>query len=88
MTILSIIWIVGIVILLAYALVSYLRLHKQVQTAVRFRDNIYQSENVSSPFVLGIIRPRIYMPFDVRESDIAHVIAHEEAHISRKDHWW
>lgn len=88
MTILAVIWAAGMVLLTSYALISYLRLYGQVRIAVRFRDNIYQSENVSSPFVLGIIRPRIYMPFDVRESDIAHVIAHEEAHISRKDHWW
>lgn len=88
MTTLAVIWAAGMVLLTAYALISYLRLYGQVRTAVRFRDNIYQSENIGSPFVLGIIRPRIYMPFDVRESDIAHVIAHEEAHICRKDHWW
>ena len=60
----------------------------EVDTAVRYKDNIFQSENVSSPFVLGIINPRIYLPFSMNEQDMEHVVAHEQAHICRKDHLW
>lgn len=87
-TILAIVWIVGIVLLLAYTIISYSRVKNKIGTAVLLRDNIYQSENVVSPFVLGIIKPKIYLPFNINEQDMSHVIAHENAHIHRKDHWW
>lgn len=87
-TILAIVWIVGIVLLLAYTIISYSRVKNKIGTAVLLRDNIYQSENVVSPFVLGIIKPKIYLPFNMNEQDMSHVIAHENAHIHRKDHWW
>ena len=86
--VLAIAWIVGIVIMLAYTAISYFRVKSKIGTAVLFRDNIYQSENVVSPFVLGIIKPKIYLPFNMNEQDMEHVIAHENAHICRKDHWW
>ena len=88
MTILTIVWTIGILLLVAYTVISYWRLRRKVDTAVRYRDNIFQSENVSSPFVLGIINPRIYLPFSMNEQDLEHVVAHEQAHIRRKDHWW
>ena len=88
MTILTIVWIIGILLLATYTVISYQRLHRKVDTAVRYKDNIFQSENVSSPFVLGIINPRIYLPFSMNEQDMEHVVAHEQAHIRRKDHWW
>lgn len=88
MPFLSVVWAAGMVLLALYTVVSYFRLHRKIDTAVLYRDNIFQSENVSSPFVLGIIRPRIYIPFNMNESDLEHVIAHEKAHIYRKDHWW
>ena len=87
-TILAIVWVVGIVALLIYTLVSFLRLKNKIGTAVLLRDNIYQSEAVVSPFVLGIIKPKIYLPFNMNVQDMEHVIAHEQAHIRRKDHLW
>ncbi len=87
-TILAIVWIIGIVALLIYTLVSYLRLKNKIGTAVLLRDNIYQSEAVVSPFVLGIFKPKIFLPFDMNEQDTEYVIAHEQAHISRKDYLW
>ena len=86
--ILNIIWLIGVGALLLYTAVSYWRLCRKVDTAVRYKDNIFQSENVSSPFVLGIIKPRIYLPFNMNGQDLEHVVAHEQAHIRRKDHWW
>ncbi len=87
-TILTCIWLIGAVALLLYGLFSYLRIRRQVQTAVRLRENIFQSEQVVSPFVLGFFCPRIYLPFTITSQDMAHIIAHEQAHIKRRDHWW
>ena len=86
--ILNIIWLIGVGALLLYTAVSYWRLRRKVDTAVRYKDNIFQSENVNSPFVLGIIKPRIYLPFNMNGQDLEHVVAHEQAHIRRKDHLW
>ena len=86
--ILNIIWLIGVGALLLYTAVSYWHLCRKVDTAVRYKGNIFQSENVSSPFVLGIIKPRIYLPFNMNGQDLEHVVAHEQAHIRRKDHWW
>ena len=82
------IWIFGMIALALYTAISYWRLHRKVDTAVRYKDNIFQSENVSFPFVLGIIKPRIYLPFKMNGQYLEHVVAHEQAHICRKDHWW
>ena len=75
-------------LLIAYTVISSWRLHREIDTAVRYKDNLFQSENVSSPFVLGLIKPRIYLPFSINGQDLEHVVAHEQAHIRRKDHWW
>lgn len=83
-----ILWIVGIVVMLLYTTISYWRLRRKVDTAVCYKDNIFQSENVNSPFVLGIIKPRIYLPFKMDGQNLEYVVAHEQAHIRRKDHWW
>ena len=82
------IWLFGIAALFLYSAVSYWRLHRKVCEAVILRCNIYQSEKVCSPFVLGIIRPKIYLPYHMDSREMDHVIAHEQTHIRRKDHWW
>lgn len=84
----AILWLAGIAGMLIYTAVTYWRLKRRVRTAVLLRDNIYQSEHVSSPFVLGLLHPKIYLPFQIREQDAESVIAHEQAHIKRLDHWW
>ena len=84
----AVIWIVGMVALLIYTVISYVKVKRKIGTAVLLRENIYQSENVVSPFVLGIIKPKIYLPFNMNEKDMDHVVAHEMAHIRRKDHLW
>jgi len=86
--VLSVIWLVGVAALLVYTVVSYWRLRRKVSEAVILRDNIYQSENAGSPFVLGLIKPKIYLPYHTGEQDLSHVVAHEQAHIRRRDHWW
>lgn len=84
----AVLWIAGIVAMLLYTAISYLRIRRRIAAAVLLRDNIFQSENVASPFVLGIMKPKIYLPFYMNEQDMEYVIAHEKAHIRRWDHWW
>ncbi len=81
-------WLLGMVVLSLYTLVTYILLRRRVSAAVRLRKNIYQCERIPSPFVLGLFRPRIYLPFGLTDQELSHVVAHEEAHIRRRDHWW
>jgi len=84
----GVVWLLGVAALLGYTLVSYLRLRRRLQTAVRLEGNIYQSEYIASPFVLGVFRPTIYLPCTLSDADHASVLAHERAHLARRDHWW
>ena len=86
--ILSWVWAAGMVLMLAYTAASYLVLRKKMEEATHLRGNIWQCEQADSPFVLGFLKPRIYLPYTVTDSDMENVIAHEQAHIGRKDHWW
>ncbi len=82
------VWLLGMAGMGAYTLISYLGLRRRVRTAVKLRDNLYQSELVASPFLLGMIRPRIYLPLSLSGEALDHVVAHEQAHLRRRDHWW
>jgi len=82
----ALVWICGLLALLVYAAVSYLLLRYKIRTATRLESNVWQSEAVSSPFVLGFIKPRIYLPYALDALDIPYVLSHERAHISRRDH--
>lgn len=84
--VLAVIWLVGIALMAAGAGMSCLRLRYRLRTAVRLRENIYQSEQVVSPFVFGLLRPRIYLPFGMEEGLMKNVILHEQMHIARRDH--
>lgn len=86
--VLSYIWAGSVVILFLYTVISYLKLRRKLDTAVLYQDNIYQSEHVSSPFVMGIIKPRIYLPFKLDGQNMEYVVAHEMMHIRYKDNWW
>ena len=88
MTTLTIVWLVGVSLLLAYTAISYLRVKRSVVTAVLLEKGIFQAEHIPSPFVLGLFQPAIYLPFGLSEMEQQHVIAHERAHIARRDHWW
>lgn len=81
-------WVVGIAGVLVYLLISYLRIYLRIRDAVKFRDNIYTSGKISSPFVFGLFRPRICLPENMDAVDMSYVIAHEGAHIRRGDHIW
>ncbi len=87
-SVVAMIWLMGILAMLIYTVISYFKVKSKVKTAVLLKDNIYQSETVTSPFVLGIIKPKIYLPFNINEQEMEYVISHEQSHISRKDHIW
>jgi len=84
--ILAVVWIFGVVFMLGFALVSWLWLRRRIRTAVLLDKNIYQSEEVFSPFVFGFLHPRIYLPFAVDKKTMHNVILHEQEHIARYDH--
>lgn len=84
----SVLWLAGMAALLVHALVSAEKLKRKLATAILLRDNIYESEFVDSPFVFGVVKPNIYLPMHMDEGTAAHVIAHEHAHLARRDHWW
>ena len=84
--ILSCVWLIGLFLMVAYMLIGYLRLRFRLRTATKREGRVYESEFVSSPFILGIFRPRIYLPYGLNENTVDHVVAHEEAHLKRRDH--
>lgn len=81
----SLIWLAGAAAMLIWALASWLRLRLRMRTAVRLEGNVYESEMAGGPFVLGLFRPRIYLPFGLGEAKRGHVLAHEREHIRRGD---
>ena len=85
-SVLLIVWIAGIAALLTYALIKYLRMRKELRFSVPLRDNIRQAE-IRSPFLMGLFKPVIYVPFSSDETSLEMSIAHERYHIQRKDHW-
>lgn len=86
--ILAVIWASGAVILLAYALISCLGLRKSVGASIIVKENIMRCDEVKSPFILGLIKPVIYVPSAMDEETMALVVRHEMAHLARRDHWW
>lgn len=84
----SIVWLAGVCVMLLYAVISYLRLRYKVRLAVWFQKSVYISEFIGSPFILGVIRPRIYLPTGLEEKVLQPVLAHEQAHLKRRDYFW
>lgn len=84
----AIVWLIGMGVMLLYALISYLRLKRTVRTAIPLRDNVWICDEVKTPFILGVFRPRIYLPSDMDENTAELVLRHERAHLKRRDHLW
>lgn len=84
----AVVWLIGVGVLLIYSIVMYGKLRRQMRASVLLRDNIYVCDEVPGPFILGVIFPKIYIPSGMEETCLAYVLAHEKAHIQRKDHWW
>lgn len=85
-SLLAAIWLTGVVMMLTYMLVSYLGIYRRVRTAVRLEDNVYRCGSWGTPFVLGLLRPRIYVPEGMDDAALPQVLAHERCHIRRGDH--
>lgn len=86
MKITAVIWLLGIVVLLGYSFISYFRLKQRLSFATLVRDNIFESDLIQSPFVLGFIKPRVYLPSGLANAELSYILQHEETHIKRKDH--
>lgn len=84
----SAVWLAGVAALLLYSAVSCWRLHRQVRASIQTENNLYVCDNVESPFIFGVLSPRIYIPSDIDPEQLAYVLAHENAHLKRLDHWW
>lgn len=84
----AVVWIAGMAVMFAYSLCSYLWLRHKVKVSLCYRDNIYFCDSIATPFVFGTVKPRIYLPSGMSEAQTECVIAHETAHLKRKDHWW
>lgn len=82
------VWLIGLGAMLLYALVSYLRLRRRVRVSLPIQDHIYLCDAISSPFILGVVKPHIYLPSSLDEVQRQNVLAHEQAHLARRDHWW
>ncbi|MBQ4001760.1 MAG: M56 family metallopeptidase, partial [Lachnospiraceae bacterium] len=83
-----VVWITGIIGLLVYALITYLKLRVKISASIRLRGNIWASDELKTPFILGIVKPVIYVPSSLGGDELEYVLAHEEAHLRRRDHWW
>lgn len=84
----SVIWIIGLAIMLIYGIISYSTLYVKVRASIRHKENIYLCDNIASPFILGIIKPKIYVPSGFSDEQMRYIVAHEKSHLKRKDHWW
>lgn len=82
------VWLIGLGAMLLYTLVSYLRLRRRVSVSLPIQDHIYLCDAISSPFILGVVKPHIYLPSGLDEVQRQNVLAHEQAHLARRDHWW
>ncbi len=86
--ILSVIWLIGAAGMLLYMGISYLRIYRKVKESAPEEKNIRICDSIDSPFILGLVRPKIYLPSDIDSEDKAFVLAHEKAHLKRFDHLW
>ncbi|WP_206458208.1 M56 family metallopeptidase [Anaerovorax sp. IOR16] len=82
----TLIWIMGIVALLIYSVVSLLKLKKQLKGTMHESDNIYIAANLQTPFVMGVFRPQIYLPANLNDAERQYILLHEQTHIRRFDH--
>lgn len=86
--VLAAVWLIGIATMLLYGAVTSVRLYRSVRSSVCLRDNIYICDEINTPFILGIIHPRIFLPSGLDPIQLPVIVAHEQTHLKRKDHWW
>lgn len=86
--VLAVIWLAGIAVMLSYTMISYILLKKKTAESIKADDGIYLCDAIASPFILGVIKPKIYLPSAIPESGKSFIISHEKAHIKRGDNLW
>lgn len=86
LSIASVIWIIGLLLMVIYSITSYIVLKKKIYSAILVYDNVFECENIKSPFVLGILKPKIYLPIGLNENEKTYILKHEQTHIKRLDH--
>lgn len=84
----SVIWVAGMALMVLYCIISYIRLYRRARVSVQLQERVYICDEIETPFILGIVSPRIYIPSGLPPKQAEHVIAHEKAHLKRGDHWW
>ena len=84
----SVVWVIGMAGILLYGIVSYLILQWQIRARIQIQDGVYICDEVSSPFIFGFFRPKIYLPSGLDAETTGYVLLHEKIHLRRKDHWW
>lgn len=87
-SVLAIIWLIGVAAMTVYAVFSYFNIHRKVKASLKTENNVYICDDIDSPFILGIFRPKIYLPSDLSAEEVTCVLAHERSHIKRLDHIW
>lgn len=86
--VLSAVWLTGVGAMFLYAAVSYMQLRKKVGASILVQDRIWICDDIQTPFILGVFKPRIYVPSGMDAAQFPHILAHENAHLKRHDHWW
>jgi len=86
MAISSIVWIVGVALLILYSIISYLKLKQNIRTATRVSGNIFETDRIVTPFVYGFYKPKIYIPINIYPNELPYILAHEKVHLKRLDH--
>ena len=83
-----IIWAFGTALMFAYSAFSYFRVRRSVRECVMIEKNVYLCDHLPTAFILGILRPKIYIPSSVHNDEIGYILTHERAHLKRLDHLW
>ena len=86
--VLAFIWLSGMGLMFVYTVVSYFGIYRKVAESLPYAKNVRICDRINSPFILGIIRPKIYLPSDISDTDRNYVLSHERAHLKRLDHIW
>jgi bla regulator protein BlaR1 len=86
MEIVSAVWLLGIAVILCYSIISYIRFKARLSTATLYKDNIFETDRIQTPFVLGFIRPKIFIPTGLAQNELGYILKHEQVHIKRKDY--
>jgi len=86
MSIATYVWMIGVLVMVIYSIVSYIRLRRKLSVVVPLRDNIFIADDIKSPFVVGLFRPKIYLPCNLSDKEQEYIILHEQHHIKRLDH--